>query len=401
LTENAPPDKTFNMEELADDRLSRVPNGPSNLRRNTRQNSRQENQDDDMVIPCEFCEMDIPLTVYLDHVDNCPFGAGAQNNRNNDSSSSNLHTRSSIPVINNLHSPANDTTFSVPAPLTTHDLDLEGSQVMLPCEFCEDVFPGDIILQHQSVCPANGTVTPRVMTPAAGASRSSANTARSSAYDRTRAKRRQDPAPAPIDFVNDNTFASQSTTDNSSDSYFRYARDSPAVDKYSPAVNRFNEAVTRPPGQRKASARGADKMAAGGSLAAERPPSSSTQRARARLNQLLQEDLPNNTIAEAARGARGARKPLKQGVLEKKPPGFICSAHKEALEDEAKSNERKTHVSSRTVLTQMERAGSRPSRTRPEESPSAARPRSRQRADNLFSPELRLKPDHNPKTKKR
>ena len=85
------------------------------------------------------------------------------------------------------------------------------------------------------MCAANGTVTPRAVTPAASSTMVKAPT-----NGRARPKRQSDPAL--IDFVNDNSYAEETrrNLDDSSDNYFRYSKvpESPTVDKYSPALNR-------------------------------------------------------------------------------------------------------------------------------------------------------------------
>ncbi|XP_005108630.1 TRAF-type zinc finger domain-containing protein 1 [Aplysia californica] len=384
-------DNRFNMADFRWERgEENIPDFQRNIQTQepSRQNAGQAYEDEDMSIPCEFCEMEIPLTTYLEHVETCPLGESASDNRNNESTSTQPHTRASIPVINNLR--ADESAYSdVGAPLTLDDLD---EQVVLPCEFCEEVFPSDIIFQHQNVCQANMSAS-RATTPASVSRNLNTKPPSNPTSFKPKSKPKRQLDPAPIDFVDnddDDGMVAHARGRNQGASeglnYFRFRKvsDSP-TDKYKPPVNRFDDAMARPPRRPSRQLEEEVEIPTSNGLT-DRRPSKSAQRARARLNQLLQEDTANGATSGATAGTRKTPKPL--GVVDKNQPG---------------TRDRKTHVTSRTVMNQLDRAGQRPSRNRSEDNPSSQAPagRHRQRADHVFSPELRLKPDHNPPPKKR
>ncbi|XP_074641490.1 uncharacterized protein LOC141899217 [Tubulanus polymorphus] len=113
-------------------------------------------QTEGTVLPCEFCGTLLPPDDLVIHESGCGL-----NNLHRASASS--ETRNEPAVMDNLAYMAAETWLSQPiaADFTTAD------DIMLPCEFCDCLFPEDFLIQHQAVCDANNTKTPRVTTPAA------------------------------------------------------------------------------------------------------------------------------------------------------------------------------------------------------------------------------------------
>ncbi|KAJ8312715.1 hypothetical protein KUTeg_010088 [Tegillarca granosa] len=129
------------------------------------------------MLPCEFCGEAMPSHLLVEHQSSCtsdPLSSLMPQNAasSNDGINANIQqtdnrysriaqeTRPNPPFIDNLSqgldwpemSPYYDATSS--------------EDIMLPCEFCDELFPSDVLVQHQAMCDANGTVTPRVTTPA-------------------------------------------------------------------------------------------------------------------------------------------------------------------------------------------------------------------------------------------
>jgi len=103
---------------------------------------------DTIKIPCEFCMNLFPLEKLMDHQDRC--GPNSQDNQELPSNfldnllrTSPLRQRASDVVDESLG-------LLVPSALPT-----EPGEDALPCEFCEDLFPFDVLIQHQSVCDKN------------------------------------------------------------------------------------------------------------------------------------------------------------------------------------------------------------------------------------------------------
>ncbi|XP_013396795.1 TRAF-type zinc finger domain-containing protein 1 isoform X1 [Lingula anatina] len=125
---------------------------------------------DDPALPCEHCGVDIPASMLLQHQNNClqdiTSVSNSQTTGNRQRNNQQQHlpsTPSALPhIVDNLSYVAAQEWYSqpVPAEFTTAD------DVMLPCEFCDALFPIDFLVQHQAVCPSNVTQTPRVMSPA-------------------------------------------------------------------------------------------------------------------------------------------------------------------------------------------------------------------------------------------
>ncbi|XP_046555045.1 TRAF-type zinc finger domain-containing protein 1-like [Haliotis rubra] len=127
--------------------------------------------DDDDLIPCEFCGEPFPVDILVQHQSGCdPMSTVNWNEdtswrgeRNNEVEGGSRGRGIAIPVINNL-----DSQWRVPVqeiPIQRECLD-EAGEVLLPCEFCTETFPYELLIQHQSVCEFNPNMTPRVQTPA-------------------------------------------------------------------------------------------------------------------------------------------------------------------------------------------------------------------------------------------
>ncbi|GFO41265.1 traf-type Zinc finger domain-containing protein 1-like protein [Plakobranchus ocellatus] len=121
---------------------------PAQAEQNTRKN-RMSKEDNHTTIPCEFCEVEVPLETYIEHTENCPLSNTRPNNSTQQDLNNEVVTlprasvRPSIPVINNLGTPASMQRY----PHLSSDFE----EFMLPCEFCEEMFPPEIIIQHQGL----------------------------------------------------------------------------------------------------------------------------------------------------------------------------------------------------------------------------------------------------------
>ncbi|KAK6191626.1 hypothetical protein SNE40_003268 [Patella caerulea] len=137
-------------------------------------------------LPCEFCGDLFPPTDIIQHQSGCEMmisgewssinpaiTTNSSESRNNEVPTEVHRSTAFIPVINNLHD-----TEQWQSPViheaevervenndNVYDDDVYGDDVMLPCEFCTDLFPSQMLVIHQSICDANTTVTPRVQTP--------------------------------------------------------------------------------------------------------------------------------------------------------------------------------------------------------------------------------------------
>ncbi|KAK7087657.1 TRAF-type zinc finger domain-containing protein 1-like [Littorina saxatilis] len=139
--------------------------------------------DEDM-IPCEFCGDNFPAFALVHHQSVCdPLASGLWGQdvppaagRNNETLFENEWTPAvvrppAIPVINNLGSafPAEEPEEELSYHLTDNGDHMLNSleNIMLPCEFCNELLPADCLVQHQAMCESNPLATPRVLTPAA------------------------------------------------------------------------------------------------------------------------------------------------------------------------------------------------------------------------------------------
>ncbi|RUS81422.1 hypothetical protein EGW08_010806 [Elysia chlorotica] len=358
--------------------------------------SRQYNEEA-ATIPCELCEIEVPLEDYMYHVESCHVSVAAhsslsQQDLNNEVSRQSLAAdRPSIPVINNLGSPSMPR-FQDFSPEIEEDF-------LLPCEFCEDMFPSDIIIQHQSVCQANGMATPRVTTPAYRQHQNISH--QLSPVEANVLSSRPNglhSEPSLLDFVNDldeNHFSlgcdDQQVPESTSNKYSTGAR-----------VDRFDDAVARPPRRPSKSSVSDDTVDHQTSAVAKRE-NSSAQRARARLNQLLQEDR-DEPLAASASSRQGGTRPVR---TEKKSNVDSRSVMQQLDATRVKPNKNsKSYASQSSRRSQVDSNVSRNNSSSGNSSGSGASQasgsgaRSRQRANHIFSPELRLKPDHNPRPRK-
>jgi len=361
-------DNSFNIEELMN-HVRQNSNSTTaehkNLNRQPINLAANEYSEEDMCIPCEFCNMDIPLSTYLEHVESCPVNEDVRDNRYNIPVEAEPVSRASIPVINNLRT--NDSLVSSvnDTPLSREDIN---EQFILPCEFCEELFPADVIFQHQNVCQANGMATPRSATPSVN----NFDPPHTSTTVKSKTNKKSILNPSLIDFVDDNNLdratSRSSHTHDKSFNFHKKPSDSP-TDKYHPGLNRFDDAVARPPRRPSRQNEFSSNIQTPSNEASAQRPSKSAQRARARLHQLLQEESAVGAVSER-------RKTSKTDLTEKKS---------------GSKRDQRTQVNSRTVMSQLDRPGQR------KETNRAPVSRSRQRADHVFSPDIRLKPPPNPK----
>ncbi|GFS12695.1 TRAF-type zinc finger domain-containing 1 [Elysia marginata] len=366
-------------------------------------NNRGSYEVNDATIPCEFCNVNMPLEDYMDHVENCTGSADGSNDLshedlNNEASPQlSVADRPSIPVINNLGTPSSIQSLQD----YSHGHEEE---FLLPCEFCEEMFPSEIIIQHQTVCQANGMATPRLTTPASRQHRNishepSGSFSPSLSNLRSNGHRTEHSL---LDFVADldeNHFGQDLEDQRVPES---------RSNKYSAPFNRFDEAVARPPRRSSRPSVSEDPMnqqpdtdfTAGAARHAKRE-NSSAQRARARLNQLLQDDSDGIPSASGGASASGTR-PVR---IEKKTNVDSRSVMRQLDATRAKSNKNRPNGSqgSRTVPVDNNISRNNSSTTTTTSNgasqASSSGVRSRQRANHVFSPELRLKPDHNPRPK--
>ncbi|KAK3710494.1 hypothetical protein RRG08_021310 [Elysia crispata] len=360
---------------------------------------RSHHDENDATIPCEFCDTEVALEDYMEHVERCPLssvihnGPSQQDLNNEVLPQSLLGDRPSIPVINNLRTPSMPR-FQDFSPEFEDDF-------LLPCEFCEDMFPSDIIIQHQTGCRANDMATPRVTTPAYRN-----NSHRSPSFEPSLSSLRFNDLqsePSLLDFVGDldeNHFSvgsdDQRVPESSSNKYSAIA-----------PVDRFDDAVARPPRRSSKTSVSDDAMnyqASAGSVPGvarhAKRENSSAQRARARLNQLLQEDgdeIPAASASSSESGLRLVRTEKKsnidsRSVMRQLDAGRVKSTKNS--KPNGSQGSRRMHMDSNTSRNNSSSSNNGASQ------PSVSGARNRQRANHVFSPELRLKPDHNPRPRK-
>lgn len=137
------------------------------------QNSLSE---DFVMIPCEFCGEPFDSEELVQHQSGCslerisamlPQMGTANNTRDLPNSQSNAVELPSI--INNLQAYSADDWLDDTADVAGYDIppqtiDVGGEDLFLPCEFCNDLFPMDSLVQHQAMCDRM-TMTPRPDTP--------------------------------------------------------------------------------------------------------------------------------------------------------------------------------------------------------------------------------------------
>ncbi|XP_064618609.1 TRAF-type zinc finger domain-containing protein 1-like isoform X2 [Lineus longissimus] len=122
-------------------------------------------QQEKTMLPCEFCEASFPQDELVLHQTGCnPIVNTYQKYPSDDESpifdeaEYDLSTPSNSGepnIIDNLGSGSQDW---VSRPILQDFTD--GEETMLPCEFCDNLFPLDFLVQHQAVCDLNRTQTP-------------------------------------------------------------------------------------------------------------------------------------------------------------------------------------------------------------------------------------------------
>ncbi|XP_059140016.1 TRAF-type zinc finger domain-containing protein 1-like [Physella acuta] len=338
--------------------------------------------DDDMSIPCEICNVEVPLSQYLDHVELCEvsvnhFGETSAYDLNNEMTNPS-YSRTNIPVINNLR------TSQSPVNVAGPDGD-----IMLPCEFCEDMFPSEVIIQHQSVCQAADLASIRDdPNLAMNQMKHVSKPPLKSKYINSSTKSRPF-----MDYLGqDGGDADENTNREPNGPRYLKTLESTA-NKYSPAVNRFDEAMTRPPRRhsRQHSFEDEEHQDLMDMTGAAARTSKSSQRAKATLNSLLQDGINTEPV---------------RGQERKRETRGLKAADKTSIE----TRPVRANVDSRTVMRQLHEPIQRTSirqtavprhPQRSDENTNQGAPgRSRQRTDNVFSPELRVKPSNAPLKKR-
>lgn len=147
-------------------------------------------------LPCEFCGEAIPIDDLVNHQSNCtddPLSSLMPqiNNRDDPGWSSGRIAQETTPLQLDNRLRSQETTRHQPSVINNLDygvtqnmwasdntnedihglIDLDGhgpdsDNFMLPCEFCDELFPQDVLVQHQAVCEPNSSMTPRVPSPA-------------------------------------------------------------------------------------------------------------------------------------------------------------------------------------------------------------------------------------------
>lgn len=141
-------------------------------------------------LPCEFCGEAIPIDDLVNHQSHCtddPLSSLMPqiNNREDPEWSSGRLAEESNQQENNIDNRfrSQDSTRQQPSVINNLDygvvqnvwagdsenVDVHGydsGNFMLPCEFCDELFPQDVLVQHQAVCEPGNSMTPRVTSPA-------------------------------------------------------------------------------------------------------------------------------------------------------------------------------------------------------------------------------------------
>lgn len=155
----------------------------SNDLRGSRPSDAASSDPDDVCLPCEFCGELFPLEFLIQHQGVCnPYeslqseGLSRPVNTIPSESSMNNFTES-VPnnhsprrkavvqnhpshphILDNLGNESSQSWFSE----TTLNNEHHGSETLLPCEFCDQLFPDDILVQHQAVCEIDHASMPHL-----------------------------------------------------------------------------------------------------------------------------------------------------------------------------------------------------------------------------------------------
>ncbi|CAH1800375.1 unnamed protein product [Owenia fusiformis] len=174
-----------------------------------------ERSNNEECLPCEFCGKPFPFDSLIQHQTGCgpselhtpspdsnistpipdrastpPNAIHSNPDANNSPSRRNTSPRTNPPpnMVDNLayltaHEWFSSTSTNIPPEFTTE------SDIMLPCEFCDQLLPEDFLVQHQAVCAANRAATPDITNlPSRSQPRSSVRpTARSQQHQATAA----------------------------------------------------------------------------------------------------------------------------------------------------------------------------------------------------------------------
>ncbi|XP_067687182.1 TRAF-type zinc finger domain-containing protein 1-like [Haliotis asinina] len=276
--------------------------------------------DDEDLIPCEFCGEPFPVDILVQHQSGCdPMSTGNWNEdarwrgeRNNEVEGGSRGRGIAIPVINNLDSQWRAPVREIPiqrewespphSPI--NDFLDEGGEVILPCEFCAETFPYELLIQHQSVCDLNPNMTPRVQTPATPSQRKPhlrnknllSMTAQEMLMGESRSRRHQG-LPTFGDDSDDDIINHLEGARNGGRSHISASRNNTpssrsVASKYGAPVSRFDEHLTKGsrPSQRSrddVSARTANSDRAAGRMGNSRR--GSETRTRSTLDELLKE----------------------------------------------------------------------------------------------------------------
>ncbi|XP_071092778.1 TRAF-type zinc finger domain-containing protein 1-like [Haliotis cracherodii] len=383
--------------------------------------------DDDDLIPCEFCGEPFPIDILVQHQSTCdPMSTGNWNEdtswrgeRNNEVEGGSRGRGIAIPVINNLDSQWTAPVREIPiqreweSPSLTPPGDFfdEAGEVILPCEFCAEPFPYELLIQHQSVCDLNPTMTPRVQTPATPSHGKPhlrnknllSLTAQEMLMGESRSHRHQglptfgeDSGDEIIDHLQGSRNGGRPRNSGARNN----APSSRSVaSKYGAAVNRFDEHLTKGsrPSQRSrddVSGRTSNSDRAGGRTGNSRR--GSETRTRSTLDELLKEpDADNDLLVPVGSSKKKAAKNednlVKRGTTStgaKKKPATSTSA---SARDVMRELNRPTNPPSHSHKPSRRRTNGslNDDSTPPFQIQAVGQPRPRHRTTQVFNPEVR------------
>ncbi|KAL3858109.1 hypothetical protein ACJMK2_012720 [Sinanodonta woodiana] len=135
--------------------------------------------EDISLIPCEFCGQPCPADDLVLHQSACgrdvigpqlPQAADddhSHNHHDNRTEHMPASSRQQPTIIDNLGRLRTDELNPDFDLFSNDNIEIVAQHAdMLPCEFCDELFPVDILVHHQAVCDKNGIITPRSPIPA-------------------------------------------------------------------------------------------------------------------------------------------------------------------------------------------------------------------------------------------
>lgn len=125
------------------------------------------------LIPCEFCGEPCLADDLVQHQSACSLdrisamlpqmsAAVSRGDGLNNTAETSQALIEKPPIIDNLRNFSAEDWLDDTDPVGASEED----SMLLPCEFCNELFPMDILVQHQAVCDSNTSMTPRVQSPA-------------------------------------------------------------------------------------------------------------------------------------------------------------------------------------------------------------------------------------------